>query len=247
MALKDYKTALVTGASSGIGEACVHALTERGIKVYAAARRKEKLEVLANQTGCLPVILDVQKREDVYEQLGALEIDILVNNAGLGRGFESLFEADPEDIETTLHTNIIGAAHVIRATVAGMVKRNCGHVVNIGSVAGLYPIQSSVYGSSKGAIHSMTQNLRIELQGTRVRVTEICPGRVETNFFNIAVNDPEKSAKAFEGFEALQSEDISSAILYALDTPWRVNIGTIEMSPTEQTFGGMHIIPAPEY
>ncbi|NQV99481.1 MAG: SDR family NAD(P)-dependent oxidoreductase [Rhodospirillales bacterium] len=246
MALTDYKTALVTGASGGIGEACVRALTARGINVFAAARRREKLDALASETGCQPIILDVQDKDAIYAQLENREIDILINNAGLGRGFESLFTADPNDIETTLQTNVIGAAHVIRATVAGMVARNRGHVVNIGSVAGLYPIQSSVYGSSKGAIHLMSQNLRIELKGTRIRVTEICPGRVETNFFNVAVNDPEKSAKAFAGFEALQAGDISDAIVYALDTPWRVNIGTIELSPTEQSFGGMQITPAPE-
>ena len=246
MALTDYKTALVTGASSGIGEATVRALSERGIQVYAAARRKEKLGDLATETGCIPLVLDVRDKDAIYSTLNDLEIDILVNNAGLGRGFEALFEANPDDIQTTLETNVIGAAHVIRAVGAGMVKRNRGHVVNIGSVAGLYPINSSVYGASKGAIHSMSQNLRIELKGKRVRVTEICPGRVATNFFNIAVNDPEKSAKAFEGYEALASEDIADAIMYALDTPWRVNIGTIELSPTEQTFGGMEIIPAPE-
>jgi len=246
MALTDYKTALVTGASSGIGEATVRALSERGIQVYAAARRKEKLDVLAAETGCTPVVLDVKDKNAIYSTLNDLEIDILVNNAGLGKGFEALFKANPDDIQTTLETNVIGAAHVIRAVGAGMVKRNRGHVVNIGSVAGLYPINSSVYGSSKGAIHSMSQNLRIELKGTRIRVTEICPGRVATNFFNIAVDDPEKSAKAFEGFEALTSEDISDAIMYAVDAPWRVNIGTIELSPTEQTFGGMEINPAPE-
>jgi len=246
MALTDYKTALVTGASSGIGEATVKALSGRGIRVYAAARRKDKLDDLANQTGCIPVVLNVRDKDSIYSTLEKFEIDILVNNAGLGLGFEALFEANPNDIQTTLETNVIGAAHVIRAVGAGMVKRNRGHVINIGSVAGLYPINSSIYGSSKGAIHSMSQNLRIELKGTRIRVTEICPGRVATNFFNIAVNDRKKSAQAFEGFEALESEDIADAIIYAVDTPWRVNIGTIELSPTEQTFGGMEIIPAPE-
>jgi 3-hydroxy acid dehydrogenase/malonic semialdehyde reductase len=246
VALKDYKTALVTGASSGIGEATVKALSGRGIQIYAAARRNDKLDDLADQTGCIPVVLNVRDKDAIYSTLEKLEIDILINNAGIGRGFEALFEANPDDIQTTLETNVIGAAHVIRAVGAGMVKRNRGHIVNIGSVAGLYPINSSVYGSSKGAIHSMSQNLRIELKGTRIRVTEICPGRVATNFFNIAVNDPEISKKAFNGYEALKSEDIADAIIYAIDTPWRVNIGTIELSPTEQTFGGMEIIPAPE-
>jgi len=201
---------------------------------------------LAAKTGCTPVVLDVQDKETIYSTLNDLEIDILVNNAGLGKGFEALFEANPDDIQTTLETNVISAAHIICAVGAGMVKRNRGHVVNIGSVAGLYPINSSVYGSSKGAIHSMSQNLRIELKGTRIRVTEIFPDRVATNFFNIAVNDPKKSVKAFEDFEALTSEDILGAIMYAVDAPWRVNIVTIELSPTEQTFGGVKINPAPE-
>jgi 3-hydroxy acid dehydrogenase/malonic semialdehyde reductase len=195
MALTDYKTALVTGASSGIGEATVRALLERGIQVYAAAWSKEKLDLLASETGFIPVVLDVQNKDAIYNTLNDLEIDILVNNAGLGKGFEALFEANPDDIQTTLETNVIGAAHIICAVGAGMVKRNRGHVVNIGSVAGLYPINSSVYGSSKMAIHSMSQNLRIELKGTRIRVTEISPDRVATNFFNIAVNDPKKVSK----------------------------------------------------
>ena len=195
MALTDYETALVTGASSGIGEATVRALSERGIQVYAAAWSKEKLDLLASETGFIPVVLDVQDKDAIYNTLNDLEIDILVNNAGLGKGFEALFEANPDDIQTTLETNVIGAAQIICAVGAGMVKRNRGHVVNIGSVAGLYPINSSVYGSSKMAIHSMSQNLRIELKGTRIRVTEIFPDRVATNFFNIAVNDPKKVSK----------------------------------------------------
>ena len=195
MALTDYKTALVTGASSGIGEATVRTLSERGIQVYAAAWSKEKLDLLASETGFIPVVLDVQDKEAIYSTVNDLEIDILVNNVGLGKGFEALFEANPDDIQTTLETNVIGAAQIICAVGAGMVKRNRGHVVNIGSVAGLYPINSSVYGSSKMAIHSMSQNLRIELKGTRIRVTEIFPDRVATNFFNIAVNDPKKVSK----------------------------------------------------
>jgi len=140
VALKDYKTALVTGASSGIGEATVKALSGRGIQIYAAARRNDKLDDLADQTGCIPVVLNVRDKDAIYSTLEKLEIDILINNTGIGRGFEALFEANPDDIQTTLETNVIGAAHVIRAVGAGMVKRNRGHIVNIGSVAGLYPI-----------------------------------------------------------------------------------------------------------
>ena len=167
---------------------------------------------------------------------------ILVNNAGLGRGFEALFEVSPEDIDTTLGTNVLAAVHVVRAVAPGMVGRKRGHIVNIGSIAGLYPIKSSLYGASKGAIHLLSQNLRVELQGSGVRVTEICPGRVETEFFQIAVGE-EAAKKVYSGFEIMQPQDVADAILYALDTPWRVNVSTIEMTPTEQYVGGVTIAP----
>ncbi len=242
MALEDYRTALVTGASSGIGAAVVTALSARGLTVHAVARRKQRLEALAKETGCTPLVLDLRDTEALYDALGGLEVDILVNNAGLGRGFEALFEVRPEDIDTTLGTNVVAAVHVVRAVAAGMVARKRGHIVNIGSIAGLYPIKSSLYGASKGAVHLLSQNLRVELQGSGVRVTEICPGRVETEFFEIAVGE-EAAKKAYEGFEVLVPDDVADAILYALDAPWRVNIGRIELTPTEQYVGGVTIAP----
>ncbi len=242
MALEDYKTALVTGASSGIGAAVVRALGARGIAVFATARRAERLEALAEETGCVPVVLDVRNTESLYDSLGGLEVDILINNAGLGRGFEALFTVKPEDIDTTLGTNVLAAVHVVRATLPGMVERKRGHIVNIGSIAGLYPIKSSLYGASKGAVHLLSQNLRVELQGSGVRVTEICPGRVETEFFEIAVGE-EAAKAAYEGFEILVPGDVADAILYALDAPWRVNVGCIELTATEQHVGGVTIAP----
>ena len=242
MALEDYKTALVTGASSGIGAAVVRALGARGLTVHAAARRGERLEALAEETGCVPVVLDLRDTGSLYQALGAIEVDVLINNAGLGRGFEALFTVRPEDISATLETNVLAAVHVVRATLPGMVERKRGHIVNIGSIAGLYPIKSSLYGASKGAVHLLSQNLRVELQGSGVRVTEICPGRVETEFFEIALGE-EAARKAYEGFEVLVPDDVADAILYALDAPWRVNIGCIELTPTEQYVGGVTIAP----
>ncbi len=242
MALDDYRTALVTGASSGIGAAVVTALRARGLTVYAAARRAERLDALAEETGCVPLVLDLRDTRSLYEALGALKVDILINNAGLGRGFEALFTVRPEDIDTTLGTNVLAAVHVVRATLPGMVERKRGHVVNIGSIAGLYPIKSALYGASKGAVHLLSQNLRVELQGSGVRVTEICPGRVETEFFQIAVGE-EAAKEAYEGFEILVPDDVADAILYALEAPWRVNIGCIELTPTEQYVGGVTIAP----
>ena len=242
MALEDYRTALVTGASSGIGAAVVTALAARGLTVTAAARREDRLEALAEETGCTPLVLDVRDTKALYDALGGLEVDVLVNNAGLGRGFEALFEVLPEDIDTTLGTNVVAAVHVVRAVAPGMVGRRRGHIVNIGSIAGLYPIKSSIYGASKGAVHLLSQNLRIELQGSGVRVTEICPGRVETEFFQIAVGE-EAAKEHYAGFEILRPQDVADAIVYALDAPWRVNVSTIEMTPTEQFPGGVTIVP----
>ena len=244
MPLSDYQTALVTGASSGIGEATVRALSDRGIKVHALARRKERLAELSEATGCIAHSVDVRNQTALNAALNGLEIDILVNNAGLGRGILSLLQAAPEDIDTTIATNVSALFHVIRAVTPGMVERQRGHIVNIGSVAGLYPITSSIYGASKGAVHLLSQNLRLELRGSGVRVTEICPGRVDTEFFDAAVDDQTVRAKVKDtGIQNLQSQDIADAIIYALDTPWRVNVSLIEITPNEQAFGGLSFTP----
>ena len=244
MSISDYQTALVTGASSGIGEATVRALTERGIQVHALARRQERLQALAEATGCVAHSVDVRKQADVSAALSGLDIDILVNNAGLGRGMLGLLQATPEDIDTTIGTNVSSLFHVIRAVTPGMVERQRGHILNIGSVAGLYPITSSIYGASKGAVHLLSQNLRLELRGSGIRVTEICPGRVDTEFFDVAMDDPSIRQKVKNtGIENLQSQDIADAIMYALDTPWRVNVSLIEITPNEQAFGGLSFTP----
>jgi len=244
MALDDYKTALVTGASSGIGAAVVMALTARGLTVYAAARREERLKALAAETGCTPLVLDVRDTEALYHALGGLDVDILVNNAGLGKGFEELFKVLPEDIDTTLGTNVVGAVHVVRAVAPGMVARKRGHIVNVGSIAGLYPIKFSLYGASKGAIHLLSQNLRVELQGSGVRVTEICPGRVSTEFYDAAVPNPATLERLKDtGIRELSPDDIAGAILYAVSAPAHVNVSTIELQPLEQTFGGVGLEP----
>ncbi len=243
MALEDYRTALVTGASSGIGAATVAALRTRGLAVHAAARRRARLETLAAETGCVPHVLDVRDSAAIYDLVDGLEIDLLVNNAGLTRGFDELFKLDREDIEATLATNVLAAVHAVRAVLPGMVERRRGHIVNIGSIAGLYPIKSSLYGSSKGAVHLLSQNLRVELQGTGVRVSEICPGRVRTEFFEVALGGVEAAETAYAGFEVLLPEDIAEAIVYALEAPWRVNVSRIELMPTEQYAGGVSVVP----
>ena len=246
MPLTDYKTALVTGASSGIGAATVRALTKRGVKVHALARREERLKALAEETGCVPLTLDLRDRDAIYERLTSLDVDILIGNAGTGRGFDGLMSASPDDIDITLGTNVQALVHVLRAVLPGMIEKKRGHVVNIGSVAGLYPINSAIYGASKGAVHLLNQNLRIELKGTGIRATEICPGRVATEIFDVSIDDPEKAARVKDtGIEELTADDIADAIIFALDAPRRMNVATIEIQPTEQTFGGAAFVAGP--
>jgi NADP-dependent 3-hydroxy acid dehydrogenase YdfG len=240
----DYRTAFVTGATSGIGAAVAARLLDLGLQVHVAGRREDRLAKLATKTGCTAHRLDVRDTQAVYALLESLEVDVLINNAGLGRGFQAIFAVPPEDIDTTIQTNVNAAIHVLRAVLPGMTQRKRGHVVNIGSVAGLYPIKSSVYGASKGAVHLLSQNLRVELQGTGVRVTEICPARVRTEFFDVAIDDPETRKSIKEtGIQELSAGDIADAIMYAVEAPAHVNINLIEIQPTEQTFGGTRFVP----
>jgi len=244
MAISDYRTALVTGASSGIGAACVRALAGRGLEVVALARREGRLAALAEETGCRPLVLDLADTAAIYRELGALEADVLVNNAGIGRSFEGFLKSTPGEIDQMIEINVTAAIHVVRALAEGMAGRRRGHIVNLGSIAGLYPIGFPVYGATKGAIHLFQQHLRLDLKGSGIRLTEICPGRIETEFFDIAIKG-EADRRAFTGgFEILQPADVAEAIVYALDTPWRVNVSLIELTPTEQSPGGVVIEPA---
>ena len=238
----NYKTALVTGATSGIGMATAIKLSEAGIKVIATGRRLEKLKALKSKISCEIIELDIRDQDKIYSSLENIEIDILVNNAGVGRGFSPIFKTDPKDINTTTDTNVTSFLHVLRAVVPGMVNRRRGHIINIGSIAGLYPMASSVYGGSKGAVHLINQNLRLELSGTGVRATEICPGRVKTEFFDVAFSDnPQKKEEMMSGLTLLTQEDIADAIMFALKAPWRMNVSLIEITPTEQVPGGSKI------
>jgi 3-hydroxy acid dehydrogenase / malonic semialdehyde reductase len=231
--------ALVTGASSGIGEAVVRRLCAAGYRVTAVARRAERLTALAGETGATPLALDLTDTARVYESLSKDPFDVLVNNAGVGRGFGGFLEATPADIERTLRTNVEAAMHVARAVLPGMVARGVGHVVHLGSVAGLYPIRSALYGASKGAVHLFAQNLRVELAGTGVRSTEIVAGRVKTDFFTAAIDDEAARAKAHVDITELTADDVAAAIVWALGAPARVDVTTLEILPTDQAIGGV--------
>ncbi len=246
MADGQYNTALVTGASSGIGAAVTRAFCSLGLEVYALARRQDALAELAEETGCIPIVADVNDTDGLDAAVGGRAIDILVNNAGLGRGFDGLAESTANDITRVIDTNVSAVLQVTRIVMPGMVERRRGHIVNLGSIAGIHPTGLALYGASKGAIHLFCQNLRLELRGSGVRVTEICPGRVETPFFETALDDPGDASAFTQGFACLTAQDIADAILYAIQAPWRCNITTIELMPTEQSLGAAHIDPVPE-
>lgn len=234
------RTALVTGASSGIGAACVRRLAAEGLEVWALARRADRLAALARETGCTPLVADIRDTDAMADVLGAIAPDVLINNAGLGAGITGLVEASPTDVERTIGTNVTGLLQTCQRILPGMIARGGGHVVNIGSTAGLRPIASAVYGGSKGAVHLISQNLRLELRGTGVRVTEICPGRVTTEFFDVAVpGDAGPRVVTAPPIRCLDAEDVADAVVHALRAPPHVNVSMIEINPIEQQFGGV--------
>ena len=236
--------ALVTGASSGIGAAVVRKLAGAGWEVHALARRADRLDALAQETACTPHAADVRDGAAMEGLMAGLAPDVLVNNAGLGAGITGLTGATREEIAQTIDTNVTAVLDLLRLALPGMIDRKRGHVVNIGSVAGLYPLTSAIYGASKGAVRLMSQNLRLELRGTGVRVTEICPGRVTTEFYDASVPDAEARARLKEtGIRELTPEDIAEAILYAVSAPPHVNVSTIELQALEQSFGAFHFDP----
>jgi len=176
-----------------------------------------------------------------------LAVDLLVNNAGLGAGITGLTEASREEIARTIETNVVAVLDLIRLLAPGMIARGRGHIVNLGSVAGLYPGPSAIYGASKGAVRIMGWDLRQELRGTGLRVTEILPGRVTTEFYDAAVADPETRERLTRtGIRELRPADVAAAVLYAATAPAHVNVSAIELQPVEQVFGGIGFYPTGE-
>jgi len=238
--------ALVTGASSGIGAGIVEVLTAAGIEVDALARRADRLADLAARTGCRTHSADVTDRAALARVVGPLTPDIVVLNAGRGGGFDGVAATDPDEIAATVATNVTATLQLLHLVLPGMIERGSGHIVSIGSVAELYPSISAVYGGTKAAIGMIAQNLRMELAGSGVRVTNIRPGRVRSEFYDIAINDPARAVAAREtGIRELQPREIGEAVLYAVTAPRHVNVSTIELQPLEQSYGGMHVAPVP--
>jgi len=235
----------VTGATSGFGTACAEALAAAGARVIATGRREDRLRELARRLGdrVHAVALDVRDRDAVFAAVQGLpapftEIDVLVNNAGLALGLEPAQRASLDEWETMIQTNCTGLVTVTRAVLPGMIARNRGHVVNVGSVAGTYPYPGgNVYGATKAFVRQFSLNLRSDLLGTPVRVTSIEPGMAETEFSLVRFQgDAERARKVYEGVTPLSAGDVADAILWAVTRPPHVNVNALELMPVQQAF-----------
>jgi NADP-dependent 3-hydroxy acid dehydrogenase YdfG len=240
MPFSDYRTALVTGASSGIGAAVVERLSAEGLEVHAVARSREALEALAEKTGCVPHVADVTDLAAMTELTRGTAFDVLVNNAGVDRPRKFL-EAEAGDVDLLVDVNLRAVLHMCRLVVPGMVARDRGHVIHITSIAAAYNYGgTSIYHATKAAVSMLSHQLRVDAFGKRVRVTEICPGRVATDIFaHVHGDTPETRAKFIDGFELPEARDIADAIAFAIAAPVAVNIGHMEITPTLQVPGGL--------
>jgi 3-hydroxy acid dehydrogenase / malonic semialdehyde reductase len=235
---------LVTGASAGIGAATARAFAARGSDLVLLARREERLRALADELVSAHGVsvevhgLDITDHAAVKRLAakGAFkDIDILVNNAGLAKGVDPIHEADPDDWETMLATNVLGLLYMTRQIVPGMVQRGDGHIVNLGSVAGRWVYKGgAVYCATKHAVAALSEGLRMDLIGKGVRVTNIEPGLVETEFSIVRLGDKEKAARVYADTVPLVAEDIADTIVWSVDRPRHVNIQEIVIFPTDQ-------------
>ncbi|OWF66268.1 NADP-dependent 3-hydroxy acid dehydrogenase [Polynucleobacter hirudinilacicola] len=245
-------TVLVTGATAGFGEATARRFLAHGHKVIAAGRRIERLEALkaslpAEQQKKLYILaLDVCNSAQVDSLAASLpqefaKLTVLVNNAGLALGLEPAHQANIADWDQMIDTNIRGLVHMTRAFLPGMVERKCGHVINVGSVAGLYPYPgSNVYGATKAFVKQFSLNLRADLIGTRLRVTCVEPGLSSgTEYSNVRFKgDDAKAEKVYEGVEALSSDDVAETIFWSATLPAHMNVNAVEIMPIQQSFAG---------
>jgi 3-hydroxy acid dehydrogenase/malonic semialdehyde reductase len=243
MDLRDV-TVLVTGATSGFGEATAERLAREGARLVVAGRRAARLDALVRRLGvpALALPLDVRDRAAVERAVAGLPadfaaVDVLVNNAGLALGIEPAHRASLDDWERMIDTNVRGLAVLTRLLLPGMVERGRGHVVNVGSVAGSYPYPGgNVYGATKAFVHQFSLNLRADVVGTGVRVTSVEPGMAETEFSLVRLGDEDRARQVYEGLTPLAAADVADAIVWAVTRPAHVNVNVIELMPSAQAF-----------
>lgn len=245
------KTALITGATSGIGEACARKFAEGGYNLILTARRAEKLAEIKTQleakgTKVRTLVFDVRDAEAAKQAIGSLEsewqtIDVLINNAGLALGLEKEYDGDPEDWNTMIDTNIKGLLTMTRLIVPAMIERNDGHVINIGSVAGDAAYAGgNVYCATKAAVKTITDGLRIDVAESAVRVTNVKPGLVETNFSNVRFHgDNARAENVYKGIIPLTGADIADVAFYAASAPKHVQIAEVLVLATHQGSGSV--------
>ncbi|GAA4310945.1 hypothetical protein GCM10023115_33560 [Pontixanthobacter gangjinensis] len=239
------KTALITGATSGIGRSTAIRFAKEGFKLILCGRRIDRLEDLRKElsveTSVHILSFDVRNREEVLQNIDSLptefsQIDILINNAGNAHGLDPIQSGSMDDWDAMLDINVKGLLYVSKAVIPGMIERQSGHIINIGSTAGkeVYP-NGNVYCASKHAVDAINQGMRIDLNGKGIRVGAVNPGLTQTEFSDVRFKgDSEKAEKVYQGFKALQPEDIADIIHFVVTRPYHVNIADLTVMPTAQ-------------
>lgn len=240
------QTAFITGATSGFGEATARALAKEGYKLILLGRREDRLKRLAQELKDVHIIAaDIRDKEKIFSEVANLpekfkDIEILVNNAGLALGQEKTNDASIEDFETMIDTNIKGLLYVTKAVLPIMTARKSGYIINLGSVAGEWPYPGgNVYGGTKAFVKQFSFNLRNDLQGTGIRVTQIAPGIAKTEFSLVRFKgDAAKADAVYDKTQFITSEDIARIIVDCINLPKHVNINSLEVMATTQTWAG---------
>ncbi len=242
---------LITGASAGFGKALAERLVANGHRVIGCARRLDKLNALAETLGetFLPVVMDVSDTASIPQIIADLpadfkQIDVLVNNAGLALGTEPAHKASLDDWMRMTDTNIKGLMALTHAVLPAMVARDSGYIINVGSIAGSWPyFGGNVYGATKAFVKQFSLNLRADLIGTQVRVTNLEPGNVAgTEFSNVRYHgDDDKAAQVYDGFKTMTGDDIGDILLWLIESPAHINVNRLEVMPVAQTYNGLTI------
>jgi NADP-dependent 3-hydroxy acid dehydrogenase YdfG len=247
MPLSDYRRALVTGASSGIGLAIAESLRGAGMEVHASALPDSGLEAAAHRLGAIPHALDLTAPGAAERLIAASDPDIVINNAGILGPYGPLERASPADIDRLIATNLNQAVHLTRAALPALLARKLGHIVFTGSIAGRIPGAGyAVYAATKAGILAFADGLRWDLLGSGVRTTVLVPGRVETHIYDRHFGNHANARTAlYEGVEAVQPADVARIVISALDMPRHVDMTIVEVMPTDQVFGGSQIAKRP--